>query len=104
PLDIRADLHILAAPDGAELLVPGDLGQKPDAPRTMDAAIHAGLDQRTEILVGDGALVLLEPAAVETVGHRLVLQIALAPLVANRTVERVIDQQELHHPLLRLDR
>ena len=63
-----------------------------------------GLDQRAEILVADGALVLLEPAAVETVGHRLVLQIALAALVADRAIERMIDQQELHHPLLRLDR
>ena len=70
----------------------------------MDAAVHAGRDQRAEILVADRPLVFLEAAAIEAVGHRLILQIALAALVADRTVERVIDQQELHHPLLCLDR
>jgi hypothetical protein len=38
-------------------------------------------------------------AAVDAVGHRLVLQVALAALVADRAVERVVDQQELHHAL-----
>ncbi len=35
-------------------------------------------------------------------GHRLVLQVALAALVADRAVERVVDEQELHHPFARL--
>jgi len=65
----------------------------------MDAAIHAGLDQRAEILVADRALVLLEAAAVEAVGHRLILQIALAALVADRAVERVIDSRNSITPL-----
>ncbi len=38
-------------------------------------------------------------AAVEAIGHRLVLQIAFAALVADRAVERMVDQQELHHAL-----
>ena len=61
-----------------------------------------GLDQRAEILVRHRALVLGEARPVETVGHRLVLQIALAALVADRAIQRVVDQQELHHPLARL--
>ena len=36
------------------------------------------------------------------VGHGLVLQRALAALVAHRAVERVVDEQELHHAPLRL--
>jgi hypothetical protein len=32
------------------------------------------------------------------VGERLVLQVALAALVADRAIERVVDEQELHHP------
>jgi hypothetical protein len=36
------------------------------------------------------------------IGHRLVLQVALAALVADRAVERVVDEQELHHPFARL--
>ncbi len=103
-LDIGGDLHVFAAPGGAQLLNPGDFSQKANTARAVNAAVHAGLDQRTKILVGDGALVLLVAAAVETVGHRLVLQIALAALIADRTIERVIDQQEFHHPFLRLDR
>ncbi len=104
PLDIGADLHVLAAPGGPELLHPGNFGQKADAARAVDAARHVGLDQRAEILVADRALALLEPAAVEAVGHRLVLQVALAALVADRAVERMVDQQELHDPVARLDR
>src|ERR1700730_5024663 len=102
--DISADLHILAAPGSAELLDPGDFGQEANAARAVDAAVHAGLDQRTKILVVDGPLVLLEPAAVEPVSHRLVLQIAFTALIADRTVERMVDQQEFHDALLRLDR
>ena len=101
-LDIGADLHVLAAPGGAELLDAGHLGDEADAARAVDAARHMGLDQRAEILVRHRALVLGEARPVESVGHRLVLQIALATLVADRAIQRVVDQQELHHPLARL--
>src|SRR3546814_18157292 len=33
---------------------------------------------------------------------RLVLEIAFAPLVADRTIKRVIDEEEFHHALQRL--
>ena len=103
-LEIGRDLHVLAAKDRADLLDPGDLGREADAARAMDAAGHDRLDQRPHLLVGDGALVLDVAAVVDAVGHRLVLQIALAALVADRAVERMVDQQELHHPLAGLDR
>src|SRR5690348_17779164 len=32
----------------------------------------------------------------------LVLQVALAALVADRAIQRVVDEQELHHPVARL--
>ena len=35
-------------------------------------------------------------------GHRLVLQRALAALVAHRAVQRMVDQQQFHHAALRL--
>ena len=56
------------------------------------------------IFVFDRALVLGEARRVGAVGHRLILQIALAALVADRAVERMVDQQELHHALARLAR
>ena len=73
-----------------------------DAARAVDAARHDGLDQRADIFVLDRALVLLIAAGVDAVGHRLVLQVAFAALVADRAVERMVDQQELHHAFARL--
>ena len=34
---------------------------------------------------------------IEPVSHRLVLQIAFAALVADRAIQRMVDQQEFHH-------
>ena len=61
-----------------------------------------GLDQRAEVLVGHSPLVLVVAAAVEAVGHRLVLQVAFAALVADRAIERMVDEQEFHHAVARL--
>ncbi len=99
---IGGDLHVLAAADRAKLGHAGHFGGEADAARALDAAVHRGLDQRAEILVLDRALVLAVAALVDAVGHGLVLQIALAALVADRAVERVIDEQKLHHPFARL--
>ena len=41
-------------------------------------------------------LVIARAAA--AIGDRLILQIALAALIADRAIERVVDEQELHHP------
>jgi hypothetical protein len=50
----------------------------------------------------DRALVLVIAAVPAAIGERLVLQVALAALVADRAIERVVDEQELHHPFPRL--
>jgi hypothetical protein len=59
-------------------------------------------DQRAEVQILDRALGLAVAAEIHAIGHRLVLQVALAALVADRAIERVVDEQELHHPLARL--
>src|SRR5262249_36452872 len=100
--EIGRDLGVLAAPDGAELRHAGDLGHEADAARAVDAPIHDGLDQNPDILVLDRALVLLESAGIDAVGHGLVLQVAFSALVADRAVERMVDQQEFHHAFARL--
>ena len=41
-------------------------------------------------------------AGVHAIGHGLVLQIAFAALVADRAIERMVDQQEFHHAFARL--
>ena len=93
---------MLAAAGRAQRLDAGDLGREADAARALDAARHLGLDDRAELLVGDRALLFLVARGVMAIGHRLVLQVALAALVADRAVERMVDQQELHHALARL--
>ena len=71
--EICGDLHILAAADGAELLHTRDFGGKAHASGALDAAVHRGLDERTQILVFDRALVLGKAVLVDAIGHRLVL-------------------------------
>ena len=69
----------------------------------MDAAGHVRLHQRAKVLVLDHALALGEAGNGTAVTHRQVLQLALAALVANRAVQRVVDQQEFHHAVLGVD-
>ena len=100
--EIGGDLHILAAADRADILDAGDLLHEAHAAGAVDAAGHEGLDHRAHIFLGDRALVLVVAVVAAAIGHRLVLQVAFAALVADRAIERVVDQQELHHPLARL--
>ena len=100
---IGGDFHVLAAAGGAQIGHARDFGGEAHAAGALDAAGHDGLDQRAHIFVFDRALVLVE--AVErgaAIAHRLVLQIAFAALVADRAIQRMIDQQEFHHPFARL--
>jgi hypothetical protein len=81
----------------AELRNAGDFRGEADAARAMDAAVHDRLDQRADIFVFDRALVFLVAGRIDAEGHRLVLQVAFAALVADRAIERMVDQQEFHH-------
>ena len=67
----------------------------------MDAAGHVGGDERSEILVFDHPLAFTEARDSPPVAHRHVLELAFPALIADRTVERMVDQQKLHHRLLR---
>ena len=100
-IEIGGDLHVLAAADGAQFLDTRHFRHEADAARAVDAPVHERLDQRADVLLFDGALVLDVARAAEAVGHRLVLQIALAALVADRAVERMIDKQEFHDAFAR---
>jgi len=93
---------MLAPPNGAKLVRPRDLVDETHAAGAMDTTGHDGLDQRPQILVRNRALVLGETAAVGPIGHRLILKVAFAALVADRTIQRMVEQQEFHHPGARL--
>src|SRR5204862_143447 len=55
-----------------------------------------------EIFVIDRTLILVIARMSATIGDRLVLQVAFAALIADRAIERVVDEQKLHHPFARL--
>ena len=96
-------LDLLAAPGEVDLGLAGHLGGEAGAAGALDAALAV---EQHEVRDGDGllevALLLDEAALARAVGQRLVLQRALAALVADRAVERVVGQQELEHAVLGL--
>ena len=84
--------------------MPAISGHEAHAARALDAARHLGGDQRAEVLVGNDALALGEARHRAAVAERQILQLAFAALVADRAVERMVDQQEFHHVALRRQR
>jgi hypothetical protein len=103
-LYVSPNLHLLATADHAELLDAGDLFRKPDAARALNAAGHVGRDERSDILVRHDALALVETRDVAAKAYGQILQLAFAALIADGTVERVIDEEEFHRRPLRTDR
>ena len=77
--------------------------RKTGAARALDAAFPIEQHKWAD-LTGLGPVPFLfdEPAFSRPVRHRLVLKGALASLVAHRTVQRVVEQQEFEHTLLGL--
>src|SRR3546814_19014205 len=104
--DLNPDLLLRPALDQGDERVPGDLVGETGAALADDAALAVEQDLGRDVdRLGKRPLhatVGREAGLGTPVGHRLVLQGALAAFVADRAVERVVDQQELHHPLLRL--
>ena len=98
------DPHILATPGGTQFTHARDLGTEPHAAGALDATGHLGGDQRTKMLVQDHPLALGIAGTVAPVAHGDVLQLTLPALIADGTVQGMVDEQELHGPLLGLDR
>lgn len=61
------------------------------------AAVHVGDHQRAEVLILDRTLELVVPGGPVSVVVGVVLEIALASLIADGAVQRVVDQDELQH-------
>ncbi len=96
--------RVTAALDEPETVLAGDFVHEPDATRAENAALVVERDLRPDrrfFRLVD--LRLDEPAFALAVIDRELLQAALAGLVADRAVERVVDQQELHHPFAGVD-
>src|SRR5579862_1695713 len=103
-LDVGANLHLLAASGGPHLLNARDALAEANAARALNTARHVGRDQGPQVLVLDHALALGETRHVASEPDGQILQLTLAALIADRTVERVIDEQEFHGRALRPDR
>src|SRR6185503_7344029 len=103
-LYIGADLGLVAAEIRAELLDARHLGAEAHTARAMDAARHVRGHQGTQILVFDDALLLGVARYAAAEAHREILQLALAALIADWAIERMVDEQELHRRFLRRDR
>ena len=99
---IAGDLCILAAPGLAHFGDAAHLGDEANATRAGNAARHLGLDQGAKVQIVGRPLGFAVAREIDAVSHRLILQIAFAALIANRAIERMIDQQKLHHAFARL--
>ncbi|OIQ74571.1 hypothetical protein GALL_437740 [mine drainage metagenome] len=71
----------------------------------LDATAHFFHgDQRARVLVEDNPLFFGIARGRSAVANGQILQLAFAALVADRAVERMVDEQKLHHAFLRLER
>ena len=100
---VAGERAVAAAVDEPQDVVLGDLLAEANAARAQDAALIVKHDAGAE----HGALrlyvLLLDVAGVAAaIAGGLLLELAFARLVADRAVERVVDQQELHHSLAAL--
>ena len=87
-----------------EAILSRDFLHETDAPRTENAPLVIEHDLRADLRLFRLVNFLLDEAALAfAVVHTELLQATLARLVADRTIERMIDQQELHHAFTRLD-
>ena len=96
---IGSDFAVFAAARLAHLCDPSHLCREPYTTCARNAAGHVSFNQQTEVQIVRGTLWLAEAREIHAIGHSLVLQIALAALVTNRAIKRMVDQQELHHTL-----
>ena len=96
---------MLAAVRHTQLHLAGDFLPEAHAARALDAAVHfLHGNKRPHVFGSKHALFFFVARAVLTITHGQILQQAFTALVANRAIQRVVDEQKLHHPFLRLDR
>src|SRR5581483_1165805 len=93
-----SDLHIRAALEEAKLRVAADVLGETSAARAVDAAFAVEDDMIGERIGFWKVALLLDIAADgRTVEERIILKWAFAAPVADRAVERVVDEQELQN-------
>src|SRR5205085_2806415 len=97
------DLFAVAAVGDHQFAAAADFAREADAARTHDAAVAEQCDVLADVrLVGRQVFGIDHPASGAAEAVAVVLQLALAGLVAHRAVERVIEEQRFQRLLLRL--
>ena len=90
PSSCRPKKTRVAQAEGVEIAAACVVPIEAHAPVALDAPVHLVVDKRAEVLVAEGPL----GDAVAPIGvaghHRHVLQVALAALVADRAIVRVV--------------
>ena len=99
----RHHLDMLAPTGHAQFHLARNLLPETNTTAAMDAAGHVSGHQRPQILLGHDAFRFAITALDAAIAHRDILQLALTALVADRAIERMVDQQKLHHALLCVD-
>ena len=95
---------MLAAVRHAKFHDTGDFLAEAHAACALDAAAHfLHRNQGADILASHYALFFFVTRSAATITDCNILQLTLATLVADRAIQRVVDQQKLHHRLLRVD-
>src|ERR1051326_222376 len=98
---MRGQDSVTTAIDEPEYIVVRDLLAKTDASRAQDAALVVQRDARTNLHTFRLLHFILQKARLGgAVIDAELLQAAFAGLIANWTVQRVIDEQEFHCPAL----
>ena len=99
----RKNLGMLATAAHAEFHDASDFLPKTNAARAMDTTAHfLGTYEGPKIFMEDDTLFFFVARTRFTVSNGQILQLTFTALVANWAVQRMVDQQELHHALLRL--
>ena len=88
---------IVPRPDRGQGLDVHHLVAVADTTQTLHAAVHLRFDQGTEILFLENALGFEETAGGSGVFMGKILKVALAALIADRTIQRMIGQDEFEH-------
>ena len=96
-VQIAGDLGILTPTCLAHLSDAGHLGCKAHTACARDAARHVGFHKWSQIQIFAGAFWFAVAREINAVSHRLILQVTLTTLIADRAIQRVVDQQKLHY-------
>lgn len=95
-LDVSVDFGRSASTGRSKIVEASNFLTEADAASAVNASVHMSHHQGPDILILYGPLELVVSAFLISVEMRVVLQVALASLIADRAVERVIGEQKLH--------